>query len=62
MNRLKVLVLPPPLELLNSKRQKLDEYCSAHHDLRLLDRAGDVSAQMRGIDAIVDYGGQRESL
>ena len=57
MKRLNALVMPHPVAYLNEVRGWLDQECSRNHEVTLLDRAGDVAAQMAGIDAIIDYGG-----
>ena len=64
MKRLKALIMPHPVEHLNSERPWLDEECARNHAVTLFDRTGDVAAQMADIDAIVDFGGNitREEL
>ena len=57
MKRLRALIMPHPVEHLNSERPWLDEECARNHEVTLLDRSADVAAQMAGIDAIVDFGG-----
>jgi phosphoglycerate dehydrogenase-like enzyme len=57
MKRLQALVMPHPVGHLNEERTWLDRECARNHDVTLLDRTGDIPAQMAGIDAVVDYGG-----
>lgn len=57
MKRLKALIMPHPVEHLNSERPWVDDECARNHDVTLLDRTGDLGVQMANIDAIVDFGG-----